>query len=113
MPSYREYTDASVSAALAAIRSGMLSLRKAASAYNLPPSTLSDKINGKTPEISKSGPPPILTSAEESVLGDYITLMSSIGYPLTKKLLMLEVKKILDKEGRSTPFPDNIPGTSQ
>ena len=44
------------------------------------------------------------------MLVDYINLMSSIGYPLTKDQLLWEVKRILDLDGRKTKFTDNLPG---
>ena len=56
------------------------------------------------------GAPTELTKAEEGVLIDYINLMSSIGYPLTKDQLLWEVKHILDLDGRKTKFTDNLPG---
>ena len=32
------------------------------------------------------------------------------GYPLTWKELTFETKKVLDLDGRKTPFKDNLPG---
>lgn len=63
------------------------------------------------PEDVRSGPSTVLTAAEETALASYIKLMASIGYPLTRRLLCCEVKKILDLDGRVTPFVDNLPGT--
>jgi len=36
--------------------------------------------------------------------------MCSIGYPLSRNELLGEVKKIIDIDGRQTPFKDNISG---
>ena len=44
------------------------------------------------------------------VVVDYINLMSSIGYPLSKQQLLWEVKRILDADGRQTKFTENLPG---
>ena len=36
--------------------------------------------------------------------------MASIGYPISREELLNEVKKIIDIDGRSTPFKNNKPG---
>jgi len=66
---------------------------------------------GRVPESdTRPGPTTVLTSAEEKTLVNYINLMSEIGYPLTRHELLKEVKRILDLDGRRTPFPNNLPG---
>ena len=40
----------------------------------------------------------------------YSQLMAEIGYPLTKKEFLREVKRVIDIDDRTTPFPDNLPG---
>jgi hypothetical protein len=36
--------------------------------------------------------------------------MADIGYPMTHQELLKEVKKVLDHDGRCTPFGNNMPG---
>ena len=36
--------------------------------------------------------------------------MAEIGYPLIKKEFLKDVQYMLDKDGRKTPFRDNLPG---
>jgi len=53
--------------AIEAVRRGQ-SVRRAAELYNVPRSTLSDKVLGKVPMEAKSGPPTYLTTEEEKSL---------------------------------------------
>ena len=52
----------------------------------------------------------MLTKEEESLLVDYIEQMSGIGYPLTRIDVREEVGRIINSEGRITPFKDGVPG---
>ena len=59
---------------------------------------------------TKPGKQPTLTAAEEKTLVNYAHLMAEIGYPLTSKEFRLEIKRILDLDGRATDSKDNYPG---
>ena len=48
----------------------------------------------------------VLTAAEDA-LKEYIILMTDIGYPLTTKLLKIEVQAIMKKNGQKIPFTDD------
>lgn len=63
-----KYTEKDLANALESVRSKKLSLNKAALQYNIPKSTLSNKLNGKTIEGRRMGPQPVLTTAEEKYL---------------------------------------------
>ena len=56
------------------------------------------------------GPNTVLTTAEESMLADWLLDMSRIGYGRSCEELRLVVKKISDQDKRQNPFTDNIPG---
>ncbi|KAJ8304124.1 hypothetical protein KUTeg_017707 [Tegillarca granosa] len=90
------------------IQAQQISLRKASKVYGIPRSTLSDKVNYKTP--IKPSKRTILTEAEETRLVGWISEMSRIGFGRTKQELLTTVKNILDKDGRPNPFTDNRPG---
>ncbi|KAH3799466.1 hypothetical protein DPMN_153074 [Dreissena polymorpha] len=51
-----------------------------------------------------------VTNAEEQVLVDYCKHCAKIGYPLKRYELCIEIKKVLDHDGRSNPFKNNLPG---
>ena len=97
--------------AIEAVRSGNLSKKAAAKAYAVPRTTLLDKLAGRVPKpATPPGWKPTLTCAEEANLVRYAKLMFEIGYPLTKREFLKEVKHILDIDGRETPFKNNLPG---
>jgi len=78
--------------------------------YGVPKTTLLDKLAGRVPEDpTPIGRKPILTMAEERKLVDFTLEMCSIGYPLYRNELLGEVKKIINIDGRQSPFKDNIP----
>ena len=106
----RQYDPENMALAISAVRDDGVPKRQACRIYGVPRTTLLDKLAGRVPEVGNSGPQPVLTKGEESTLVTYITLMGKIGYPITRKSLVNEVKKILDFDGRSTPFKDNLPG---
>ncbi|XP_053392934.1 uncharacterized protein LOC128555225 [Mercenaria mercenaria] len=106
-----KYSPSKMKQAIASVKSGTLSRRKAAELYGIPKTTLLDKLSGRSPEERvRPGPATVLTEAEENVLCDYIKLMASIGYPVTRDELLTEVKKVIDLDGRNTPFRNNKPG---
>ena len=59
---------------------------------------------------TQPGRKPTLTCAEEATLVCYAKLMFEIGYQLTKREFLKEMKHILDIDGRETPFKNNLPG---
>ena len=107
---YRAYSPTKVSAAVEMVRSGAMSKRKAAQSFGIPRTTLIDKLSGKAPLGSIPGKPCVLSHAEERVLVDFVKRMADIGYPLKRQELLIEVKKVLDADGRRNPFKDNLPG---
>ena len=106
----RQYDPGLVDNVAGLIRSGSISIRRAAEVYGIPRSTLHDRVQGKYNGNTKSGAKPVLTEAEEKRLADWIILMSKIGYGRTRKELVLTVKRILDDDGRPNPFKNNKPG---
>lgn len=61
------------------------SVRKAAELYNVPRSTLHDRLSGKTAEDARSGLQPYLSPEEEEELTSFLLQASKIGYPYTRK----------------------------
>lgn len=87
------------------VAEGRLSVRGAAEKYQIPKSTIHDHISLKVKEASRHGPAPILTKEEENELVQWIIKMSDIGYGQCKQQVCRMVKKLLDQNGRSNPFP--------
>ena len=88
--------------AVAAVEEGE-SIRHAALLYNVPKSTLSDRISGRVVHGKKSGPQPYLTLAEEEELASFLIGCASIGHPRTRKDVLCLVQEVMDAKGlRST-----------
>jgi len=65
--------------------------------YNVPRSTLSDKVLGKVPLEARSGPPTYLTIEEE--LTSYLLQMAKIGYGHTRMQVIALVQQVVDSKG--------------
>lgn len=85
--------------ALEAVKLGS-SVRLAALQYNIPKSTLSDRVTGKVKIDSHSGPPRYLTDPEEEELASFITQCASIGCAKTKREVMSVVEAVLASKGK-------------
>lgn len=96
--------------ALKKIREEGMPIREASRLYELPRTTLQDKVHNRVPDVGRPGPKPVLTQAEEEALSKYIKYMSQIGYGRVKDELLDIVQKILRKDGRPNPFTDDRPG---
>ena len=92
------------------VREGKVSVREAAAKYCVPKSTVHDHSSMKVKQISRPGPPPVLTVEEENELEQWIIKMAEIGYGQCRQQVITMVKKILDTHKRPNPFPDNTPG---
>ena len=92
------------------VKNGQIRRKAIAKAYGIPKTTLLDKLSGRVPETTtKHGPKTILTEAEENVFAKHAKLIAKIGYPLNRQGFSAEVKDILDRDRRRTPFKNNLP----
>ena len=85
------------------------SIRKAASKWGVPRSTVQDKCSGRTKRM-RCGPLPFITKAEEERLATWLVERAKCGFGLTVAEFLDSVKRFLDKDNRKTPFKDNRPG---
>ncbi|KAJ8049117.1 hypothetical protein HOLleu_01713 [Holothuria leucospilota] len=100
----------SIVKAVEKVRQGHYSARQALKEFKIPKTTLLDKLKGRTPVLTTQGPSPVLTHGEEERLVQWIFEMNRVGYGQTRRELTLTVTKILDDDGRISPFKDNMPG---
>ena len=68
--------------------------------YNVPKSTLLDKLTGRVAFGSKSGPESYLSASEEEELVAFIENCSDIGYSQSKKQVIALVQQVMDAKGR-------------
>ena len=80
------------------------SIRGAAKLYNVPYTTLCDRVRGRVPiDSTKPGPSPILSQMEEKKLVDHIMYMSSIGYGYSRADVMNIAGEYLSSMNRHEP----------
>ena len=96
---YKGWTDSQMEQALQAVVSGGSSVRRAALDYNVPKSSLGDRVSGRTVPGSKSGPLPYLNTMEEAEVVQFLSRCASIGYGKSRKEVLSLVQSVLDSKG--------------
>lgn len=105
------YKPEDVLAAMHAIWRGM-SRRQAAKVFNIPRSTLLDKLDGKRPVDASPGPNPFLTKAEERTLESWAIDLHRRGFPLKTEDLKDMAQDVIQNNQRRTSFKNGRPGRS-
>jgi len=95
--------------AVDAVKSNAMGYKKASKLFNVPKTTIYDKVKGKSAIHSRQGPNTVLSS-EEAHLAKWLIHMSKKGYGRSKHELIATVKNILIADGRNNPFKDGRPG---
>ena len=95
---YREWEDSAMAQAMAAVEQGE-SLRQASQMFNVPCSTLHDRVIGKVQHGKKSGPSIYLSYAEEEELAIFLKKCADIGYLRTKTEVLVIIQQIVDSKG--------------
>lgn len=103
------YTEEDMENALRAIDTGC-SVLKAAKTFNVPRTTLSDKIKGKSPLARKMGPESILSKEEEVLLVKWMFHIADHGFPITKVQLLDSVQILIKNLKKPNPFTKGRPG---
>ncbi len=97
---YKNWTKENLYRAYITVQEGELNIRQAADAYDVPKSTLHDRLSGKVPLDKCSGPKRYLSDIEEAELVNFIVESSKIGYAHSKKQLLALVQETLKAKGR-------------
>ena len=79
-----------------------MSVRKAALYYNVPKSTVGDRVSGRIQHGSVSRPPKYLTNEEEQELMRLLIRCASIGFPKTRCEVLSLIQNIVDSKGIKT-----------
>ncbi|KAK7177393.1 transposase [Paraphaeosphaeria sporulosa] len=97
--------EASIQAAIADINSGVFkSQRAAALAYNLPQSTISTRINGRTPRPAAHQHQQRLSPKQEEFLADWIIDQDNKGYPPSHARAREMAIRVLQSNGDTEPL---------
>ena len=81
------------------VREGRLSIRRVADTYQIPKSTLSDRVSGRVREGSHSGPSRYLADEEEAELVYFLVGSANVGYAKTKKDVLAIVSRVAESKG--------------
>ena len=98
---YKQWDDDKMQRAMKSVLEEGLSVRKAAEHYDVPRSTLNDRIQGKVIHGSRSGPSQYLNDAEEEELVLFLLRSSSIGYPRSRNEVIALVQRVYYNKGLS------------
>ena len=90
---YHQWDDASMVKAMRAVESG-ISIRRASEMYDVPKSSLYDRVSGKVQHGCRPGPVTYLSMEEEDELVHFLIRCSEIGYPHTLSQVLALVQQI-------------------
>ena len=75
-----------------------MGINRAAQEYNVPRTTLKDRLAGRVKHGSKSGPDPYLTSSEEDELVSFLINACKVGHGKTKREVIDVVRRTVKKK---------------
>jgi hypothetical protein len=101
-----QWTSDSLAKAIMAVKRGIMGLRQAARAHNIPPSSLYDHLTGKIKKRKRGQG--VLSQEEEALVVEWILKTQEEGHSVTIQQLKLKVAEIT--QSRPTPFTKGIPG---
>ena len=81
----KKWSPKAMEDAMAAVKNGQMTVFRPTKIYNVPKSTLHDRISGKVRHGDKPGPKPYLSSTEEKELADFLVDVAKVGYGRTRK----------------------------
>ena len=96
---YKTWTYETMSKAINAVVQEGMTVRRAATVYAVPKSTLADRVSGRIIHGSSSGVSKFLTDEEEEELVAFILGSASIGYSKTIKEILALVQGTLEARG--------------
>lgn len=96
--------------ALKAILNGEVTLNNASKFYNIPKSTLHNKLTHKVTWERKMGPATELTKTEEEELEEWLLNKAELGLPMHPDEVFDTVENYSNSINRKSQFKDNRPG---
>ncbi|XP_050398247.1 uncharacterized protein LOC130010689 [Patella vulgata] len=105
-----QYSAESLQTAIVACERGILSQRKACEQFGIPRGTLQNRLAGRFNK--QHGGQTVFDSEEELIFAEYLTLLSTWGFPLDAFDFRCIVKSYLDKCKRTEKrFKNNLPSS--
>lgn len=105
-----QYSEHQMNCALEDMRKNNISVREAAIKFNVPKSTLNDKVRGVVPAGRQIGPKPLLGMETEKKIVKCLFTLADAGFPLTKQQLIDNVRDMVVKSTHENPFSNGVPG---
>ena len=95
----RMWNDESMKKAIESVRAGGVGINQAARNFDIPPTTLKNRLSGRVEHGKNFGPTPYLTMAEETELIEFLTKCAAMGLGKTKREVFNIVERVLKKKG--------------
>lgn len=96
---YKQWSEERMALAVDAVMKDGISVRRAAEEYDVPKSTLGDRISGRILPGAVSGPGKYLSDQEEDELVCFLLECASIGYPRSRQEVIAIVQRLCDRNG--------------
>ena len=96
----RQWNDDAMKRALEAVAEGKIGVNRAALEFNVPRTTLKDRISGRVIHGSNMGPKTYLTHEEEKELVDFLVNCANMGYAKTRQDVLKIVHSAVLKKGK-------------
>ena len=106
-----QYTDNAMQDALKAIREDNVPIATACKKYNVPRTSVRNRLNKKTSDhCRRVGPECVLAHTTEKKIEDWILESAARGFPINKEGLLYSVQKIIEECNLQTVFKNQTPG---
>lgn len=96
---YKDWQQCQLEQAYNAVMRDGLPIRRAAELFSVPRSTLHDRISGRVPQGSSSGPPRYLLTEEEEELAQFLRSCAEIGFARSRQQVISLVQSVVNKKG--------------
>ena len=96
-PEYKQWSEAQMTQAYSAVINDGLSVRRSALEYDVPRSTLGDRVSGKVLDGSKSGKKRYLSDEEEEELVKFLINCAAVGFPRSRMQVISMVQEVCNK----------------
>lgn len=107
---YGQYDQDNLKKALDAVRNGQMSVRKAASSFKVPKSTIGDRISGRKPDPLQLGSKPVIPAEIEKSIADRAMDLAAQGFGIGRRQLIARTATVCKDLKLQTPFKNGIPG---
>lgn len=99
-----QYDSGALQAAVDAVKSGKMSVRKAAKMFKVPKSTINDHVSGTIGEGRRPGRQPVFPLEVENEIAEKLKEAGKMGFGITRAQLAFKVGRLATIMRVKTPF---------